>query len=163
MLILLMSLAAQADPQRLQLAVVAPGAMRELRVWAHARWLGEERTVELLDDGSAPGDRANDGVRVAEWRGEPVQALTLRLTAQARPDGPVVEIYSATEVLFSPDDALAWDLHLGPPLRAERTALPLPPEAPARDERVQLFAALGWAALALNAVGWLALLARRKP
>lgn len=158
-----MSLAAQAEPQRLELAVVAPSAMRELRVWAHASWLGEERTIELLDDGSTPGDRANDGVRVAEWRGEPVQALTLQLTAQERPDSPVVEIYAATEVLFSPDDALSWDLHLGPPLRAERTARPLSSDAPQRDERVQVAAAIGWAIFVLNLVGWLAYLARRKP
>ena len=68
----------------------------------------------------------------------------------------------APQAPFSPDDALSWDLHLGPPLRAERTARPLSSDAPQRDERVQVTAAIGWAIFVLNLVGWLAYLARRK-
>ena len=65
------------------------------------------------------------------------------------------QLYEGTEVITASADRLSWQLHLGPPPRAERTALPLAGPAIARDGTLQVVAATGWVIVLLNYVGWL--------
>lgn len=161
MLTLLLSLAAASAPQRVRLEVVAPAPMAEMRVQARAAWAGEDRTLELLDDGSGGDREAADGVWTGLWEGPPVQALALELVVTDRQG--THPAWAGTEVIRRPDDALSWALHLGPPLRAVRTAMPAPVARVAREESVQVVAAIGWAVVVLNVLGWLALpLLRRR-
>ncbi|MCB9766158.1 MAG: hypothetical protein H6739_40655 [Alphaproteobacteria bacterium] len=144
-----------ATAAEVRLEVVAPSAMRSMRLQAQTTWLGEPRTLDLLDDGSRDGDTPGDGLWTGTWSGDPVQALAITLTARTTPEAEEVVLYEGTEVITASADRLSWQLHLGPPPRAERTALPLAGPAIARDGTLQVVAATGWVIVLLNYVGWL--------
>ncbi|MCB9742934.1 MAG: hypothetical protein H6741_05485 [Alphaproteobacteria bacterium] len=162
---LLLTLAGPAqaeDPQTVRLTVVAPSAMRGMRLQASADWLGQVRTLELRDDGKQDGDTAGDGLWTGAWTGEPVTSLPLRIEVQANAESGPVIAYQGTELILGQDDHLAWRLHLGPPARAERTALPRAPAQVSRDPQLQVVAAGIWGLFLLNYTGWLVVSALRR-
>lgn len=144
-----------APPQSVRLEVVARTAVQGTILRASTTWLGATRELDLKDDGSGADQSAGDGVWTGVWTGDAVSALPLELQLFSNQGNQV--LFSGTEIIRSPDETLTWALHLGPPMRAERTALPLAVAEVSRSETVQVMAALGWMLVVLNYLGWLAL------
>lgn len=155
LLLTLASTARAEDAQSVRLTVVAPSAMRGMRLRATTTWLGEERQLDLLDDGSQEGDAAGDGLWTGQWTGQPVTALPIRVEVRTSAEANPVTAYEGTEIILGAEDSLAWRLHLGPPVRAERTALPRTPAQVHRDPELQILAAALWGLFLLNYTGWL--------
>lgn len=154
MISLLFAAALAQSPQTVRLQVATLRNLPTLQVTAETTWLGEERVVQLLDDGSAPGDSPGDGVYVGEWTGAPVRALPIRLLVQA-PGQPRFEVYTGLERVMQPEDRLSFALELGDAPRAQRVAAPY--LARARDSREVSWvaASLGWGVLVFAWLAWM--------
>ena len=114
-----------AAAQTVRLEVASAWSPRGLHLYAETTWLGEDRTVELTNDGTAPGDRAGDNVWTATWEGEPVRMLPIRILAEA--DGfERREIGAGMEVVSVDDDRLGWVVEDSATPRARRSALAWP-------------------------------------
>ncbi|MBL8616546.1 MAG: hypothetical protein JNM72_13130 [Deltaproteobacteria bacterium] len=114
-------------------------------LWVKTRWLGEEKTVALRDDGVAPDAVAGDGTWSAAMEGPPVRFLRILVWGElGRGRRPVSS--ETVERVLGPEDALHLSGHFiaGLP-RLRRLAGPgdLPDRQQA--ERRHLRWALGWA------------------
>lgn len=153
------ALATPAATQTVRLEVASDWHPPGLRIEAETVWLGEARRVELRDDGTAPGDAPEDGVWVAEWAGDAVRLLPVRLFVAAE-GVERVEVAASVEALATPEDRIVWVLgHDGEPY-ARRAAAALRPREHQMAEATSLAAGFGWVGLLLVYVGWLS---RRMP
>lgn len=146
--------AAAAAPQTVRFEVVTPGTFPALRLAVTTRWLGEERTAPLLDDGQAPDAVAGDHHYTAELAGEPVRALPVRITGTADGIAPF-QAYASVEQVSAGGDHLTWSLDLGDPPNARRVALARLTRGVMASEMTWVAASLGWANFALIYVAWL--------
>ncbi len=140
--------------QAVRFEVVSIGAFPALRLSVTARWLGEDRAVDLRDDGVAPDRLAGDHHYTGELVGEPVRALPVRISGTADGIAPFVA-YTSIEKVAAEGDHLTWSLDLGDPPDARRVALAQLTRSVMASEMSWVAATIGWANFALIYVAWL--------
>ncbi|MFZ5480246.1 MAG: hypothetical protein ACOZNI_26010 [Myxococcota bacterium] len=145
------------DPaQTVRVEVATDWRPQNLRVYAETTWLGEDRKLELKNDGTVAGDVAMDNIFVGVWTGEPVRELAIRIVAEAQ-DVPRAEAGAGIEPVALGEDRVVYAMSLndkGKPV-ARRVAAALPGPAQEMVEPTMIAATLGWVALAFAYVGWL--------
>ncbi len=134
--------------------VVAGWQPAGLRLEVEAPWLGADQRMELVDDGSVPGDIAGDHIYSGRWVGPPVRDLPLRLFASA--DGlPRTEIATRAVPLGLGSNRVVWALEFDGHPWARPVALALAPTHMEIAESVVQLSAFGWMGFALVYVSWL--------
>jgi len=138
-----------------QIEVVTPGRGPSFALYAEGRWLGETRTVALLDDGSRPGDIAGDGVYVAQMAGETLRFLPVRILQEV--NGETLEVASEVAALEQPGGMLVYEATAtGDVLHAQRAAAPWLGQPRVSHERERIDIAAAWMVLSLLVVAYLA-------
>lgn len=138
-----------------QIEVVTPGRGPPLVLYAEGQWLGEARTVALLDDGSQPGDIAGDGVYLGQMTGDTLRFLPLRILQRA--DGGTTELASEVAALEQPGGMLVYEATAtGDVLHAQRAAAPWLGQPRVSHERERIDIAGAWMVLSLLVVAYLA-------
>lgn len=138
--------------QTVRIEVVVGDARPDARVLVETTWMGEDRSLELRDDGALAGDQPADGVLVGELSGEAVRVLPVRVIV----DGDErVEAGAWFEPLAADHDRLVYAIEWTTPPRARRVAAAVPPRAMTAADTAGTAAAIGWAGLVLAYVGWL--------
>lgn len=145
-------LAALASPDerslRLELDTSASGTVPA--VVAELRWLGDDRTLALRDDGITPDEAAGDGVWTAETSGPAPRVLPVTLRVQTA-GGSWQPAYSGLERLSGTaadgPATLHWALQIAQPPQARRLSGPGSRDTvDARSSR-RIAAGLAWVAL----------------
>ncbi len=152
-LFLTFQVASASAPHVVRFEVGAPAADPQTRVHVTATWLGEERTVELVDNGTAPGDVAGDGVWVGQLSGEPVSLLPLEMWVQR--GGDRTEAWAGVEPVAQGEDRLTWALDLSGEPRATRVSAPATARRARASEAADAMAPVAWACFVLIYVAWL--------
>lgn len=122
----------------------------DARIEVGVTWLGEERTLVLTDDGSTPGDAPGDGVRVGSTAGDAVRLLPVRV----RVDG--AQVWDGLEPLVLGENRVAFTIERSPAPWARRVVTAASSQAGEANRMAGRAAALGWMALVLGFVAWLA-------
>ncbi len=139
----------------MQLEVVTPGRGPPLALVAELQWLGETRTVALLDDGSQPGDIAGDGVYVGHVTGDTLRFLPVRILQVVK--GETLEVASEVAALEQPSGMLVYEATAtGEVLHAQRAAAPWLGQPRVSHERERIDLAGAWMAFAFLVVAYLA-------
>ncbi len=130
----------------------APGLPRDTRVFVETTWLGEDRRVPLVDDGSVPGDAPADALYVARLEGEAVRLLAVRLVV-APPGEPEHVAWEGVEDIRAEGDRLSF--REAPGERFQRVAGVAYARDPVHYEAASALAAAGWALVVFVYVAWL--------
>ena len=139
---------------QVQIAEVPAGAQPV----AMTTWLGEDRTLVLVDDGSVTGDKAGDKVYIGRWEGEVVRILPVRLGLRAS-TGETTTLAAFNEALGMGEHDLAYTVAAGtapgsPPV-VRRVAAAWSSRSAEAADLARVGAAIGWTALVLGYVAWL--------
>lgn len=133
--------------------LLPPGPVLHLE--AKVRWLGEDRTIVLRDDGGTRGDAPRDSIWIGCLQGDAVRLLPVTLEL-GLDGGAGTEVWSAVEPLEVGDNRLVYLLQeQAGVVRAERVAAPLTgqPRPDHESDRVTLTAA--WTVLVFLIVVYL--------
>lgn len=125
---------------------------------AMTTWLGEDRTLVLVDDGSVSGDKAGDKVFVGGWEGDVVRVLPVRLGLRAS-TGETATLAAFNEALGEGETDLSYAV--APPHApgsapvVRRVAAAWSSRSAEAADLARVGAAIGWTALVLGYVAWL--------
>ncbi len=147
------SLAHASAAQAVEVQVLLRDAPRGTAPLVATTWLGEERTLTLVDDGSVPGDKPGDEVYVGRWTGEPVRVLPVRILLTSASGAQTVAAFN--EVLDDGENDLSYVVELGDPVSVRRVASAWSQRSAEVAELARTGASIGWAALVLGYVAWL--------
>lgn len=157
---LLVGVCLAAPPQVVRFEAIMEQPPPAAVVQVHTTWLGEARTATLRDNGQPPDVRARDGVWTASLSGEALRILPVTLTLDPG-DGQPLTLAATSEILNAGEDTLTWAIGGAAPYRARRVAVALPTRSAEFVDIATVIAALGWIALVLGWVMWLAGRVRR--
>ena len=145
---------APASAQTLSLEVIADRAADPAGFVVAADWLGvpQEAVLSLEADGDRPESAALHFR--GQLAGDSVRLLAVHLYAVDEA-GSRTELAASLEPLGTENDAFAWAVEAGPPVRARRVAPALPARAADVANASSVAASLGWVAAVLVYVGWL--------
>jgi len=158
--LLFAALAAQAAdldaPQTLDLRIAVSSAITYSALSVELSRLGEQVTLELVDDGSLPDDVAWDGIYVGRLVGPWSRYAEARVIGRA-PSGEEELLFSG---LVRTEDRRRvmlgwWVKHLPQGNRAIRTAVAYPDGAAGAVNSAPMLVAFGWGVFLLCYVGWL--------
>ena len=147
---------AQEAAQEVRLEVAVPPGMVVQRLEARATWLGEPRTVRLVDGGGVPGDEPGDGLWTARMSGRQLRLLPLTLWFQAAGGAAMTHVHGSLEPLSPGIQTLTLALEdgtHGP--TARRLSMRGTVDQVQRKEAALVGLSLGWALLLLLLLGWL--------
>lgn len=148
-----------APTMTVRFEVAALGGVEPSHVTVVTDWLGQERTVELHDDGRVSADIAGDGVWFAEATGGEIRLLPVRLTVTR--GGVKTEVWASVEPVSGSDASLAYLLtERAGVLHAARVAAPWSGQPRPDHDRERIDVSAAWTLIALLTVGWLASRAR---
>lgn len=117
-------------------------------------WLGEDRTMQLVDDGSITMDKAGDGVFVGRWTGDDVRVLPVRLGLRSS-TGTVTTLGAFNEVVGAGENDFAYAVSSETPPTVRRVAAAWSSRSAEAADLARVGAAIGWAGLVLGYVAWL--------
>lgn len=117
-------------------------------------WLGEDRTLALVDDGSVTMDKAGDGVFVGRWTGDDVRLLPIRLGLRSS-TGTVTTLGAFNEVVGTGENDFAYAVSSATPPAVRRVASAWSSRSAEAADLARVGAAIGWTALVLGYVAWL--------
>ena len=153
--LLFLAAALAADAQSVRFEVATAWRPDGLRITVETTWLGKDRAVELVDNGSVPGDTPFDNVWTGILTGDTVRTLPIRVRVEAAGIGRT-EAGGGMETIAMGDDRISYTLAATdgrPVVRRSATAMTGPAVAMADASGVA--ALLGWIALSFGYVGWL--------
>lgn len=117
-------------------------------------WLGEDRTLALVDDGSITGDKAGDGVFVGRWTGDEVRLLPVRLGLRSS-TGEISTLGAFNEVVGTGENDLSYTVSSTTPPTVRRVAAAWSSRSAEASDLARVGAAIGWTGLVLGYVAWL--------
>lgn len=121
---------------------------------AMTTWLGEDRSLPLVDDGSITMDKAGDGVFVGRWSGDDVRLLPVRLGLRSAA-GTVTTLGAFNEVVGEGENDLAYAVSSETPPTVRRVATAWSSRSAEAADLARVGAAIGWTGLVLAYVAWL--------
>ena len=151
----MLPLVVSALAQTVRVEVVTQGVPTDVTLAVRTTWLGEERETKLSDDGHEAGDRAADGVRVANWSGEAVRVLPVTLVA-IDAEGERTTLAGYNEAVSDGEDRLVYAVAWDKPPRVRRVAVALASRPMEVADTASVAASLGWVGLVFAWVAWLA-------
>jgi hypothetical protein len=146
--------AAPPGPQTVRIEIVNTEAENVAEITAVATWLGQERMVMLADDGIPPDAVETDEVWTAEWTGDPVRMLPVRIQAVCgtRAGGQSVEVFAGIERLHAGDNVVSY--RLSEDCTAPATRIPSVKSDSRQAKHRTLAAHSAWLILGLVAVAF---------
>ncbi len=139
------------DSTRLRVEVVAPASEPLDGLRLDARWLGEERSLELRDDGAAPDKTAGDGTWSGELTGDWVRLLPVELYAEVAGSSQLA--YQGIERVGGGAHAMAFALEHSRPAQARRLSRAGTADQVAATEATRTGVGLAWVLALVLGVG----------